>query len=54
VESMNEFKENLDHYLRDNRGFKKDMIILSSSETFALSGMLSATVLGIGYSVNSR
>jgi len=32
VESMNKFKENLDHYLRDNSGFKQVMLTLSSLE----------------------
>jgi len=35
--SVNEFKRNLDHYLRDNRGFKKVMITLSLLEPSALS-----------------
>jgi len=46
VESFNECKGNSDHYLRDTRGFKYIMLTLSPLEPCALSGMLSATVLG--------
>jgi len=44
--SVNEFKGNLDHYLRDNRGFKKVMITLSPLEPSVLSSMLLAAILG--------
>jgi len=46
VGNVNEFKGNLDHYLRDNRGFKKFMITLSPLESSALSSTLLAAVLG--------
>jgi len=43
---VNEFKGNLDHYLRDNRGFKSVIVTFSSFEPFALSSLLLAAVLG--------
>jgi len=35
-------KGNLEHYLRESRGFKYVLLTLSSLERFALSGMLLA------------
>jgi len=46
VESVNKCKGNSHHYLKDNSGFKYVMIPLSSLEPFALSSMLTVTVLG--------
>jgi len=46
IENIKNFKRNVDHYLRDNRGFKSLMITLSSLEPFAVSGMFTATIIG--------
>jgi len=43
--SVNKFIGNMDHYLRENRRFKEVMITLSPLESFALSCMLTVTVL---------
>jgi len=45
-DSVNNFRGNLNHYLRDNRGFKKVMTTLSLLEPFALSCKLIVMVLG--------
>jgi len=39
-EEYDNFKGNLDHYLKDNRGFKKVMLTLFLLEPFSLSGIL--------------
>jgi len=46
IEGVNKFKGNFDHYLKENTGFKYVMLTLSSLESFALSNLLIATVLG--------
>jgi len=53
AENVNEFKGNLDHYLKDNRGFKEVMITFFSLEPFALSSLLLAAVREPPQGVNS-